>query len=350
MPAHASIELMHPPLDRPSGGNVYDRCLLEAAVRAGFPLSSVAVGFDEVERRFGERNESFRVWDGLLLEELARQRRLERGSWGVLLHWLPSQDPALDAAARATHESIEREIVGAAGVVLVSSTSLEQTIGQRHRDLRISVCEPGVRDEFRRTARETTVRSANRVELLTVANLVPAKGLVETLPMLGSLQALAWRWHLVGDCGVDPDCTRRFDETARSCGLWNRIVRHGVLDARAIVERMDQADVFVFPSRFESYGMALAEAAARALPVLGYRVGAAGRLFDDGIDAMLVPVGAVGSFADALQRMIIDAPLRTRLRERLSSRGPARGWEDTLADFAAAVTDAAAATGRKSSD
>lgn len=343
----APIELMHPPLDRPSGGNVYDRCLLEAAMRAGFPLSSVTVAFDEVERRFSERSESFRVWDGLLLEGLAQRRRLERGRWGVLLHWLPSLDPALDDDARATLESTERAIVDPARLVLVSSASLERTIRQRHRDVRIAVCEPGVRDEFRRTARQRAVCPSDRVELLTVANLVPAKGLVETLPVLASLQALAWRWHLVGDCRVDLDCTRRFEETVRSLRLADRIVQHGVLDARATVERMDHADVFVFPSRFESYGMALAEAAARALPVLGYRVGAAGRLFEDGSDAILVPVGAIGCFAGALRRMITDAPLRARFRERLSSRAPARGWEDTLADLAAAVCDGIAETSRQ---
>jgi len=350
MPGRAPIELMHPPLDRPSGGNVYDRCLLDAAVRAGFPLSSVVVAFDEVERRFAERSESFRVWDGLLLESLARGHRLERGRWGVLLHWLPSHDPALETAERAAHESIEREIVGAAGLVLASSASLERILRQRHPDVRIAVCEPGVRDEFRRTAHETALRSSGRVDLLTVANLVAGKGLVETLPVLASLRALAWRWHVIGDCRVDPDYTRCFDETARRLGLADRIVRHGVLDAAAIVDRMDRADLFVFPSRFESYGMALAEAAARALPVLGYRVGVADRLFEDGVDAIVVNVGDIGRFADALRRMIVDAPLRSRFRERLSSRAPARRWNDTLADFAAAVSEEATGTAGRAAD
>lgn len=336
-PPPSPVELLHPPLDRPSGGNVYDRCLLEAAACAGFPLSSVVVAPGEVARRFDEDSEAFRVWDGLLLEEHACERRLERGRWGVLLHWLPSQDPALDESARETLESIERGIVEASSLVLVPSASLQRRLRQRHPAAAIAVCEPGVRDDFRRPVGGTAVRASDCVELLTVANLVPAKGLVELLPLLASLRELRWRWHVVGDRGVDPDCTRRFDETAVALGLSPRIVHHGALDARAIVERMDLADVFVFPSRFESYGMVLAEAAARALPVLAYRVGAAGRLFENGSGAMLVPVGDAGSFAGALRRMIVDASLRSRFRERLSSRAPARGWEDTLVEFAAAV-------------
>ncbi len=341
-PPPSPVELLHPPLHRPSGGNVYDRCLLEAAQRAGFPLSSVVVAPGEIERRFDERSEAFRVWDGLLLERLARGRRLERGRWGVLLHWLPSQDPALGDTARTALESLERALVEASRVVLVSGASLERRLRQRHPGAAITACEPGLRDAFRRPAHDTAVRSSHCVELLTVANLVPAKGLVELLPLLASLRTLSWRWHVVGDRNADPDCTRRFDEAARALGLSSRIVAHGALDDRAVVERMDRADVFVFPSRFESYGMVLAEAAARALPVLAYRVGAAGRLFENGSDAMLVPVGDAGSFAGALRRMIVDAALRARLRERLSSRTPARGWEDTLSAFAAAVGGAVA--------
>lgn len=333
------IELLHPPLDRPSGGNIYDRCLLDAARHAGFPLSSVVVEFDEVERRFGERSESFRIWDGLLLEALARERALEPGRWGVLLHWLSSQDPALEAATRTRLESIEQGIVDAAALVLVSSRSLERALRQRRRHGRIVACEPGIRSAFRAPIRRATGRSSDVVELLTVANTVPAKGLVETLPLLASLQAHRWRWHVVGDRAVDPACTRRFDDEVRRLGLAQRIVRHGSLDAHGVVERMDLADVFVFPSRFESYGMALAEAAARALPVVAYRVGAAGRLLHDGTNAMLVPVGHVGAFIEALQRMIADAPLRERFRDNLTSRAPPRGWEATLVEFAAAVRE-----------
>ncbi|HEY0879114.1 MAG TPA: glycosyltransferase [Zeimonas sp.] len=340
------LELLHPPLDRPSGGNVYDRCLLQAAARCGFPLSSVVVRPDEVEARFRERTPAFRVWDGLLLEPLARRRALEPGNRAVLLHWLPSLDPAVDATERARRASIERAIVEAAVLVLVPGEAIRRTLQRQHPGRTIVRCEPGLREPFLVPRRPRRRRAGAAVELLTVSNLLPAKGLLELLPTLASLRSLPWRWHLVGDGGADPEYSRSFDETSRRLGLAARLVRHGPLEARAIVERMDLADVFVFPSRHESYGMALAEAAARSLPAVACRVGDAGRLYRDGIDALLVPVGDGDSVREALRRAIADGSLRARLRTNLESRAPARRWDEAFEEFAAATLGAARSSSR----
>ncbi|MDT3680506.1 MAG: glycosyltransferase [Burkholderiaceae bacterium] len=337
----ARFELLHPPLDRPSGGNVYDRCLLDAAARSRFPLSSVVVDTDEVEARFRERTAAFRIWDGLLLERLAGRRGLEAGNRGVLLHWLPSCDPAIDGAERGRRESIEDEIVAAATVVVVPGEALRRTLLRRHPQQTIVHCEPGLREPFLAPRRKEARGAADAVELLTVSNLLPAKGLVGLLSALASLRSLAWRWHVVGDDRANPAYARRFDDVSRRLGIAARIVRHGPLDAQGVVERMDLADAFVFPSRFESYGMALAEAAARALPAVACRVGDAERLFQDGIDALLVAVGDTDALDEALRRVIADASLRARLRANLESRGPARRWDDAFAEFAAAALGAA---------
>lgn len=333
----ARFELLHPPLDRPSGGNVYDRCLLDAAARNGFPLSSVVVDSDEIEARFRERTTTFRIWDGLLLERLACRCVLEPHHRGVLLHWLASCDPAIDAVERARRESVEDAIVAAATLVVVPGEALRRRLRRRHPQQTIVLCEPGLREPFLAPKRARGRRPGDPVELLTVSNLLPAKGLLDLLPVLASLRSLAWRWHVVGDDGGDLDYARRFDEESRRLRLAARIVRHGPLDARAVAERMDLADVFVFPSRFESYGMALAEAAARALPAVACRVGEAGRLFRDGIDALLVTAGEEDALREALRRTIADASLRARLRANLDSRAPARRWDDAFAAFAAAA-------------
>lgn len=343
---HAPVELMHPPLDHPSGGNVYDRCLIEAAARSRFPLSSVVVDFDEVEARLRERATAFRIWDGLLLEELARRRALEpvgrrhargRENRGVLLHWLPSLDPAVGDVERACLESIERELVADAALVVVPGEALRRTLQRRHPQRSIVRCEPAVREPFRAPKRTKVRRTSRAVELLTVSNLLPPKELVEMLRALASLRSLDWRWHLVGRRDVDPAYARRFDEESQRLGLKHRIVQHGALDAAEVVERMDRADLFVHPSRFESYGIALAEAAARALPTVCCRVGEAERLFRNEIDALLVPVGDCDAFTEALRRTIADASLRARFRANLASRVPARGWDEAFAEFVGAV-------------
>ena len=332
------IELMHPPLDRPSGGNVYDRALVDAARRAGAPLSGIAVDLGDVEWRFRERSPALRVWDGLLLERLAAHGALERGNYAVLLHWLPSHDPSLDADECRRREAIEDRIVRGAGFVVTNGAPSACALRARHPGLPISICEPGVREAFLAVRRaHRPMRAHEAVELLTVSNLVPAKSLVETLAVLASLAALPWRWHIVGDRDADPDYARRFARTVRGLGLADRVTLHGPLEADAVVERMDRADAFVFPSRFESYGMVLAEAAARGLPVLATRVGIAPRLFRDGVDALLVPPDDPAALQSALRRMIADAALRMRFRDALRRLPRPRSFDDTLAAFLAAI-------------
>jgi alpha-1,3-rhamnosyl/mannosyltransferase len=79
-----------------------------------------------------------------------------------------------------------------------------------------------------------------------------------------------------------------------------------------------QAEAFVYPSRFEGFGMPVLEALAAGLPTacssiepLRTLAGSAAVLFDPEDDAQLL---------DALRRILFDAPLRERLR----AAGPAQ--------------------------
>lgn len=332
-----SLQLLHPAFDRiPSGGNVYNRNLLQAAERHGFALESVVVETAEVGRRFQEACRHFRIWDGLLLEEIDRLDVPARRDWGLLLHYLPSQDPAVAPARRRHLQSMETAAVGTAALVVVSGAGLQAVLAQRHPRRRFAVCEPGVSPAFlvRRDHHPVLVRAT--VEMLTVANLLPAKGLLDLLAPLAALRSIPWRWHIVGERGIDAGHAAQFEATAARLGLAPRIHLHGVLDPPGVAARMDRADLFVFPSRFESYGMALAEAAARALPVVSTRVGAAERLFRHGSNALLSPVGDLRGFATNLRRLMEDGPLRRRFRENLRAHRP-RTWDDALVDFVAAT-------------
>jgi glycosyltransferase involved in cell wall biosynthesis len=147
---------------------------------------------------------------------------------------------------------------------------------------------------------------------------------------------IPWRWHVIGDRACDGVYTRRFEHEAQRLGVGGRIVHHGSLGPAAIVEVMDAADIFVSGSRYEAYGMALAEAAARGLPAVTTDVGAASTLYRHEATGFITPLHDPECFRLRLGQLMTDDGLRNRFRDNLRTCKP-RTWFDTLDDFTLAI-------------
>jgi glycosyltransferase involved in cell wall biosynthesis len=136
-------------------------------------------------------------------------------------------------------------------------------------------------------------------------------------------------WHLtcVGGVDRDEDWIDVLGAEVLDSGLAPRITFAGELDREPLDVRYDAADVFVLPTWYEGYGMAVAEALARGLPVVSTDTGAIGDLV--GRDAgLLVPPGDAAALAAALRAVVTDSKLRTRLAAGArAARSRLRGWD-----------------------
>jgi glycosyltransferase involved in cell wall biosynthesis len=110
----------------------------------------------------------------------------------------------------------------------------------------------------------------------------------------------------------------------------------GYADFDALVDWYTAADIFVLPSRSDTWGMVLNEAAAAGLPLVASAVaGAAYDLIEDGVNGFRVSPEDPAALAEAISRLADDRDFRTaagaRTLELAESLTPARWAESTSA-------------------
>src|SRR5262249_30478811 len=117
-------------------------------------------------------------------------------------------------------------------------------------------------------------RAGREVALLAVGSVVPGKGYDTLIAALGTLRALPWQLLIVGNRKGNLATTQALDAQIAGLGLGERVRFAGPLASDQVAEQYQSADVFVLPSRFETYGMVYAEAMANGLPIVATTAGA----------------------------------------------------------------------------
>lgn len=96
-------------------------------------------------------------------------------------------------------------------------------------------------------------------------------------------------------------------------GLQSRVEVHPRIDQAALADLYTRVDAFVFPSLYEGFSRALAEAMAAGLPIVTTRVGVAADALGDGVSACIVPLRSTDAIVAAVERLRSDVPLANRL-------------------------------------
>jgi glycosyltransferase involved in cell wall biosynthesis len=328
------VAFVHAPLDGPaSGGTRYNRKILREAARAGRPLLSLPWSGDASEPpALGTMPLDAVLWDSLFLPWLA-----DPTAWrtevrhGLLAHYLPFENPLLHAAERRAWHSRFQRVAGRMSFFIATGRGVSRRLAQDLPGIPVTLAEPGVDPEFH--AADWPIphrRAVDPVRLITVANLLPAKRPLELLELLAAGDA-DWRWLVVGEVGLDPNYAGRFRDCVESLGLSDRVALDGSpMTTPELARALAASDIFLNYSAYESYGMALAEAAAIGLPIVTTRVGEAARLVEDGVTGRVIGVNRPDEFRRALEGLIRDRDLRRRCHAIARSRLP-RAWPDTFA-------------------
>src|SRR5690606_21351233 len=177
------------------------------------------------------------------------------------------------------------------------------------------------------------------VALLCVASLTPRKGHLVLLEALHRLIDLDWRLTCVGSAERDPACAQAIVAALDRFDLGERVTLVGERAEADLGPIYDRAVLFVLASYHEGYGMVLAEALARGLPVVSTKAGAPPGPGPARAGLVAPPV-AVSALAAAL-RVVMSAPeLRASLGGAArSARDRLPIWDEATRRFAAALAD-----------
>jgi glycosyltransferase involved in cell wall biosynthesis len=217
-------------------------------------------------------------------------------------------------------------------VVTISEASRRDIIAHLgfNEDL-VTVVNPGIdMDRFRPVhsthASDQPSQSKHRKYVLCVGGADPTKN-VETLIDAFSVlpQGLKSTYNLI----LAGDFRRRDDIRQRvaKAGIETLTIFSGIVSDERLIELYQHATVFVFPSRYEGFGLPVLEAMACGCPVISSNASSLPEVAGDA--ALLVDPADVGGFVRSMERVLTDAALRQSMRERGLARAAQFPWERT---------------------
>jgi glycogen synthase len=162
-------------------------------------------------------------------------------------------------------------------------------------------------------------KTGKQIDVLFVGRLEKRKGidvLLAALPIVADANPNA-TFTIVGkDTATSPDNLNyqdrfRKDNAGHAC--ISRTTFCGRVSDEALSDAYAACDIFVAPSRFESYGLVFVEAMREGKPVIGCSVGGVPEIIDHGLNGLLVAPDDSNALANAILALVENEPLRLTL-------------------------------------
>jgi len=328
-----------------TGGFIYERRLLEELATTGRPVRHIVLPAEaaaaeqsgavqaEVARLLALHRDLPLILDGLVFAAMPTKAlaRLACPVVAMLHHPMGMEDGLEPALSRRLLAQEAANLAHAAQVVVTSAHTRHTYIRLGADPARITVALPG----------HDGPRDLPRVEagprILSVGLLARRKGHDVLIRALARVADLDWTARIVGKTH-DPAVTGDLAALIAELGLAGRVELAGEISDAALSEAYRSARIFALATRYEGYGMALAEALCHGLPIVTCSTGAVPDTVGDA--ALLAPPGDEAAFAVHLRTLLTSEPARRDLGERSRSLGRALPvWPETAA-IMGAVLDA----------
>ena len=337
-------------IEQKTGGYLYDRLVIEGLRARGLRVEVVSLD----PRRPALARESLRV--ARLLDRAAREdrtvvvdelchpraafaaaRHLARSGGRpcshlvTLVHHLAASERS--GARRAIRLAVERALLRASGRVIATSETTRDALARVGvAPERIAVVRPG-RDRLGTRAAPPRRAAGAGVRLLFVGALTARKDPLTLVRAFAVAALPGARLTLAGPADRDACYAARVLAAAASLGRAARVT--GEIDDEALAAELAHADVLVLPSRYEGYGIVLAEALSHGLAVIACRAGAVPEVVRSGREALLVEPGDAVALAAAMREVGRPGRLEAMQAAAIERAAELPTWADAQREMAA---------------
>lgn len=266
----------------------------------------------------------------------------------VETQWYWVNDPSYDI----TYE-LEKFCVLHADAVMPISNNIKQTIGDLYDvdweavESRVPVrtIPLGVDQQFleAKRAKHDEKKGKDDVTVLYVGRFERRKGIDLLLAAIPNLMEKYPNVHfnLIGDKEQTDENGKTyfadFQKLYKNKPWFKRLYVPGFVSEEELAEQYRNCDLFVAPSRYESFGQIYIEAMASGKPVIGTRVGGIPEVVEDGVNGLLIKNEDAKDLEQKLATLIADHKLRDQMGESsariIAEKFSSKVWGDNFLEL-----------------
>ena len=280
-------------INQKTGGYIYENNILKFSKKNKYPINFIELSsiypnpnIQDIENLHKITNniksDKILIFDGLVLEGLHKSINiLDHFKIIALIH----HPLYLEFNGKKSEEFFKRaiKIYKKIDYFIVTSHNTKKLLSKtfKIKSSKISIVEPGI-EKFKKYKKIPS----KKIKLLTCGSIIERKKydyLINEIKNIDNIQL-----NIVGDVSRESKYTNKIKKLISNNNLKNKIILHGKIPQARLENLYSNCDFYISTSKYEGFGMSLANAVLSKLPIISYKtstiqntIGKAGVLYFD---------------------------------------------------------------------